>query len=85
MKKYNEWIILGSDGKPARSTKRTPTKNHSGSRKNLLDIKTLVRSIQRADGQEDCFLSGRVECDWADCPWRPYCLEKTPKFQKGNF
>lgn len=81
MKKGNGLRALISEGRPARRTKRANTKNHSGSRKNLLDIKNLVRSIQRADGQEDCFLSGRVDCDWSDCRWRPYCLQKIPEFQ----
>ena len=46
--------------------------------KNYLDVKVLVRSLQRAEGQEDCFLSGRTDCEETDCRWRNHCLEKLP-------
>jgi len=44
--------------------------------KNYLDIITLIRSIQRAEGNPDCFLRGKTDCDRMDCAWRPYCLGK---------
>lgn len=39
-----------------------------------VDITALVRSIQRADNQKDCFRSGKTLCDDGDCIWRPYCF-----------
>lgn len=47
--------------------------------KNYLDIITLIRSIQRAEGNPDCFLKGNSECDQLNCAWRAYCLEKERK------
>jgi hypothetical protein len=44
-------------------------------KRNYLDIKALIRSLQRAEGREDCFLTGRMDCDEIDCRWRNYCLE----------
>lgn len=43
-------------------------------KKNFLDIATLIRSIQRAEGQRDCFRVGMVDCDRMDCEWRAFCL-----------
>lgn len=44
-------------------------------KKNFLDITTLIRSIQRAEGHADCFQKGIVDCDEVDCKWRSFCLE----------
>jgi hypothetical protein len=44
--------------------------------KNYLDIITLIRSIQRAEGNPDCFLKGNSDCDQLNCAWRAYCLGK---------
>jgi len=53
-------------------------KNVPDNKKNYLDIKALVRSLQRAEGREDCFLTGRMDCDDSDCRWRNHCLENLP-------
>ena len=53
-------------------------KKASDTKKNYLDIKALVRSLQRAEGREDCFLTGRMDCDETDCRWRNYCLGNIP-------
>ena len=44
-------------------------------KKNFLDITALIRSIQRAEGHEDCFRKGVTDCDQVDCNWRSFCLE----------
>lgn len=44
--------------------------------KSLLDLNALVRSVQRAEGEEACFKVGRFDCDDSDCRWRDYCLEQ---------
>jgi hypothetical protein len=46
------------------------------SRKGFLDTTNLVRSIQRAEGNPDCFRKAERYCDRSDCAWRPYCLRK---------
>ena len=35
----------------------------------------LIRSIQRAEGNPDCFRQAQGCCDQFDCTWRKYCLE----------
>ncbi len=45
---------------------------------NYLDINELVRSIQRAENNVDCFRKeGHHNCNQTDCAWREYCMEKT--------
>jgi len=40
----------------------------------FLDITELVRSLQRTEGNEDCFRRGHQNCEQTDCAWRTYCL-----------
>jgi hypothetical protein len=48
-----------------------------GNAKNdFLDITALIRSIQRTEGNPDCFLKGDEDCAQLDCAWRLYCLER---------
>jgi hypothetical protein len=44
--------------------------------KNYLDITELIRSIQRAEGNPDCFRRAHGNCDRLDCAWRNYCLQE---------
>ena len=44
-------------------------------KKNFLDIVVLIRSIQRSEGNTDCFRKGLKDCDQLDCSWRQLCLE----------
>ena len=44
-------------------------------RKDFLDATALIRSIQRAEGNPDCFRQVRGGCDQFNCTWRKYCLE----------
>ena len=43
--------------------------------KDFLDITALVRSVQRADGNPDCFRRAEDYCAQSSCDWRKYCLE----------
>jgi hypothetical protein len=45
-------------------------------RNDLFDLTNLIRSIQRAEGNPDCFSRAQGYCDRLDCAWREYCLEK---------
>ncbi|MBW1741128.1 MAG: SAP domain-containing protein [Deltaproteobacteria bacterium] len=47
-----------------------------GLKKNFLDVTELIRSIQRAENNPDCFRRARGHCDQLGCAWRPYCIEK---------
>jgi len=37
------------------------------------DVPHLIRSIQRLDGNPDCFGTTYSDCN-RTCPWRKYCL-----------
>jgi hypothetical protein len=42
----------------------------------FLNITELIRSIQRAEGNVDCFRRSQGFCDKLDCSWRRYCIEE---------
>lgn len=50
----------------------------TGSSDNLPDITHLIRSVQRIEGNPDCFGKADGNCDRLDCAWREYCLKETP-------
>ncbi|MEA1945674.1 MAG: hypothetical protein U9N83_00060 [Thermodesulfobacteriota bacterium] len=62
----------------ASSSKTGPGVN----KKSFLDITTLIRSIQRAEGNTDCFQKGIIDCDQLDCKWRSLCLEEQAVLRK---
>jgi len=37
--------------------------------------KDLIKTIQRSEGNFDCFGSGRGGCDQMACYWRPDCVK----------
>ena len=43
---------------------------------NYVDLVNLVRSIQRAEGDIDCYRSGLRPCGRLDCAWRDHCLKE---------
>ncbi len=42
-------------------------------REDFLDPVQLLRSIQRAEGNPDCFRRRDI-CEEFECAWRPYCI-----------
>lgn len=39
----------------------------------------MIRTIQQAEGNQDCFGSAwRFDCPWDNCCWRGDCLSKNP-------
>jgi len=48
----------------------------------LPDITRFIRSIQRLEGNPDCFGTATGACDRPDCLWREYCLKETQKEMK---
>jgi hypothetical protein len=54
-----------------------PKGRKRGLEKNFVDTTKLVRSIQRAEGNPDCFRRAEEGyCDRVDCSWRRYCLHE---------
>jgi len=51
----------------------------TGSSNNSLDITRLIRSVQRIEGNPDCFGKADGNCDRLDCAWREYCLKEAQK------
>jgi hypothetical protein len=49
--------------------------NTSGSNPNYVDLIKLIRSIQRAEGNVDCYCRNVAFCDQLDCVWRDHCLK----------
>ncbi len=45
------------------------------SKPNYVDLVNLVRSVQRAEGNIDCYRRGRQQCDRMNCVWRDHCLK----------
>jgi hypothetical protein len=41
----------------------------------LCDVARLIRSIQRLEGNPDCFGAARDSCEQTLCAWRQYCLK----------
>jgi hypothetical protein len=39
-----------------------------------LSVPQLVRKIQLAQGNQDCFATGKRSCQQTQCPWRDDCL-----------
>jgi len=64
--------IQGESSKTTSPSMHNPKWNR---KKDYLDIPALVRSIQRAEGEPDCFRRPKGYCDRLDCQWRRYCLE----------
>lgn len=39
----------------------------------------MIRAIQRAEGNQDCFGSSwRFDCPWSDCCWQNDCRTTSP-------
>ena len=84
----NDKNILSGGGRPKGIKKISMAAfNHIGNRsekKSFLDIATLIRSIQRAEGNLDCFQMGMIDCDQMDCKWRTFCLDLYPVLGKDE-
>jgi len=50
-------------------------KNH-GPDCDFPDLSRLIQSIQRIEGNPDCFGTAGGNCDHLDCQWRSYCLKE---------
>ncbi|OEU78475.1 MAG: hypothetical protein BA873_06645 [Desulfobulbaceae bacterium C00003063] len=64
---------------PQQTTRPLDLKN------SFLDMTELIRSIQRAEGNPDCFRRAHGYCDQLGCAWRPYCLgQPQPVLNAGS-
>jgi hypothetical protein len=53
--------------------------------KNFADIKSLIRSLQRNEGNLDCFGKAPHSCGQVECTWREYCLQFRDKTETEEF
>jgi hypothetical protein len=51
-------------------------KKDSGSNGKVPDLAHFIRSMQRIEGNRDCFGKAKEQCDQTDCCWRLYCLQR---------
>jgi len=61
----------------------TMDRKHPGSGGDFPDLSHLIQSIQRIEGNPDCFGTAAGYCDRLDCQWRDYCL-KEPENRFGT-
>lgn len=54
-------------------------RNDEYSSGNFPDIAHLIRSVQRIEGNPDCFGKSDGNCDRLDCAWRELCLKQSQK------
>ena len=48
----------------------------SEEKEDWVDVIRLIRSIQKKEGEEPCFMTEkRFSCKKIDCKWRKYCLK----------
>jgi hypothetical protein len=54
------------------------------SKPDYVDLVNLIRSIQRAEGNFDCYRTGRQQCDQMNCFWRDHCLKEPGRALKAD-
>lgn len=75
------WDIESSENSHNKATveKKDPKAFYAGEsfdpKQNFIDITALIRSLQRAEGENDCFRTAAFKCYRTDCRWREYCCE----------
>ncbi|NNF98676.1 MAG: hypothetical protein HKM93_04805 [Desulfobacteraceae bacterium] len=62
------------DGWCLTSDAPAPKKNITRNNNDFLDVTAMIRSLQRSEGNLDCFRRGHKDCEEIDCAWRDYCL-----------
>ena len=69
--------VSGLPAQPGESWKPASAEPSAGregdQRENFLNLPRLIRSIQRAEGNIDCF-GRKDDCNVLDCAWRAYCF-----------
>ena len=49
--------------------------NALNSKPDYVNLVNLIRSVQRAEGNNDCYRRGLQQCERMDCVWRDHCLK----------
>jgi hypothetical protein len=75
---------IGSISNPIKRMRYKSFPTMKGKKRGFLDVKALIRSIQRTEGNPDCFGKATDTCDRLDCAWRRYCLEKNKLDEAGE-
>jgi hypothetical protein len=52
------------------------TKKESDLKGKTPDLTHLIRSLQRLEGNPDCFRKAGHHCEQQDCAWQHYCMEE---------
>jgi hypothetical protein len=65
------------------SNRRFKNGKHQSKCAAVPDVSNLIRSIQRLDGNPDCFGTTYSDCS-PTCPWREYCLSLAGKGSDGK-
>ncbi|MDF1593899.1 MAG: hypothetical protein P1P89_20510 [Desulfobacterales bacterium] len=60
-------------------------KENNSQEENRFDLARLIRSVQRIEGNPDCFGKASRHCSQRDCCWKPYCLPPPGFGQKSDF
>ncbi len=68
-------VVFGIRGENNKTAMPSMNNTKWNRKKDYLDIPALVRSLQRAEGESDCFRRSKGVCGRMDCKWRRYCLE----------
>ena len=58
--------------------------DNQNSKPNYVDLVILIRSIQRAEGNIDCYRRGLQQCDRMGCAWRDHCLKEPEAPSTGD-
>jgi hypothetical protein len=74
--------LTGCFSENGEKTQPSFQKNGKTIQKNFLDITALIRSVQRSEGNFDCFGKCGGRCNRVDCAWYSYCVELTDSFDK---
>ena len=65
------------------------TKKESDSKEKTPDLTHLIRSMQRLEGNPDCFRKEGEHCERRDCTWQQYCMkepqDKAPQNDGGCY
>ena len=69
--------VLEGNASSEGMSEKPDTSMASGERMDFVDITALIRSIQRAEGNPDCFRMPQGYCEKVDCFWHLYCMESS--------
>jgi hypothetical protein len=66
----------------AEMARKMARKEDTSSKQSLIDLKHFIQSIQRVEGNPDCFGTTDGTCERLECAWRGLCLESAERQMK---